>query len=108
MQQLADSLIWIIKQLLVLIKVCYIKEIQNTQLGASKKMDNVNHPAHYGGADNVYEAIKVIEAWNLDFCLGNVVKYISRAGKKEGNSLIQDLEKAKWYLEKRIQELKDE
>ena len=71
-------------------------------------MDNVNHPAHYGGADNAYEAIKVIEAWNLDFCLGNVVKYISRAGKKEGNSLIQDLEKAKWYLERRIQELKNE
>lgn len=71
-------------------------------------MDNVNHPAHYGGADNTYEAIKVIEAWNLDFCLGNVVKYISRAGKKEGNSLIQDLEKAKWYLERQIQELKDE
>lgn len=71
-------------------------------------MDNVNHPAHYGGADNAYEAIKVIEAWNLDFCLGNVIKYISRAGKKEGNSLIQDLEKAKWYLERRIQELKDE
>ena len=71
-------------------------------------MDNVNHPAHYGGADNAYEAIKVIEAWNLDFCLGNVVKYISRAGKKEGNSLIQDLEKAKWYLERRIQELRDE
>ncbi|MBQ6629826.1 MAG: DUF3310 domain-containing protein [Methanobrevibacter sp.] len=71
-------------------------------------MDNVNHPAHYGGADNAYEAIKVIEAWNLDFCLGNVVKYISRAGKKKGNSLIQDLEKAKWYLERRIQELKNE
>lgn len=71
-------------------------------------MDNVNHPAHYGGADNAYEAIKVIEAWNLDFCLGNVIKYISRAGKKEGNSLIQDLEKAKWYLERRIQELKNE
>ena len=71
-------------------------------------MDNVNHPAHYGGADNAYEAIKVIEAWNLDFCLGNVVKYISRAGKKEGNSLIQDLEKAKWYLQRRIEELKNE
>lgn len=71
-------------------------------------MDNVNHPAHYGGADNVYEAIKVIEAWNLDFCLGNVIKYISRAGKKEGNSLIQDLEKAKWYLQRRIEELKNE
>lgn len=71
-------------------------------------MDNVNHPAHYGGADNVYEAIKVIEAWNLDFCLGNVVKYISRAGKKEGNSLIQDLEKARWYLQRRIEELRNE
>ena len=42
----------------------------------------VNHPAHYGGADNTYEAIKVIEAWQLGFCLGNAVKYISRAGKK--------------------------
>ena len=70
-------------------------------------MDNVNHPAHYGGADNAYEAIKVIEAWNLDFCLGNVIKYISRAGKKEGNSLIQDLEKAKWYLDK-AEELEEE
>ncbi len=43
---------------------------------------NVQHPVHYGGADNLYEAIKVIEAWELDFCLGNVLKYISRAGKK--------------------------
>ena len=46
--------------------------------------ENINHPDHYGG-DNTYEAIKVIEAWNLDKCfyLGNVVKYISRAGKKD-------------------------
>ena len=43
----------------------------------------VNNPLHYGGADNPYEAIKVIEAWDLDFHLGNTVKYISRAGKKE-------------------------
>ena len=92
---------------IILIPVEHSKKMWNIQLGVNK-MDNVNHPAHYGGADNVYEAIKVIEAWNLDFCLGNVVKYISRAGKKEGNSLIQDLEKAKWYLERRIQELKDE
>lgn len=45
--------------------------------------DAVNHPAHYGGADNPYEAIKVITAWDLGFNLGNTVKYISRAGKKE-------------------------
>ena len=42
----------------------------------------VNHPSHYGGESNVYEAIKVIESWDLDFHLGNTVKYISRAGKK--------------------------
>lgn len=56
----------------------------------------VDHPAHYGGADNPYEAIKVIEAWNLGFCLGNTVKYISRAGKKD--AIVQDLKKARWYL----------
>jgi hypothetical protein len=71
-------------------------------------MENVNHPSHYGGKENVYEAIKVIEAWNLGFCLGNVVKYISRAGKKNNNTLIQDLEKAKWYLDREIKKLKNE
>lgn len=60
----------------------------------------VDHPAHYGGADNPYEAIKVIEAWDLGFCLGNAVKYISRAGKK-GDAL-EDLKKARWYLEREI------
>lgn len=70
--------------------------------------NQVDHPQHYGGADNPYEAIKVIEAWNLDFCLGNTVKYIARAGKKEPEKLVQDLEKAKWYLERKLQQLKKE
>jgi hypothetical protein len=61
----------------------------------------VNHPDHYGGADNPYEAIKVIEAWGLGFNLGNTVKYIARAEKK-GASL-QDLKKAAWYLAREIQ-----
>jgi len=61
--------------------------------------------AYYGGKDNTYEAIKVIEAWDLGFCLGNVVKYISRAGKKT-ESPIEDLEKAKYYLERHIARLK--
>lgn len=65
----------------------------------------MNNPAHYGGAQNPYEAIKVIEAWDLGFCLGNTVKYISRAGKKAGNSLVQDLKKAQWYLNREIQKL---
>ena len=68
--------------------------------------NQVNHPQHYGGADNIYEAIKVIEAWDLDFCLGNTIKYISRAGKKDASKLIQDLEKAQWYLARRIDQLK--
>lgn len=67
--------------------------------------EHIDHPQHYGG-DTPYEAIKVIEAWGLGFCLGNAVKYISRAGKK-GNE-IQDLEKAAWYLARRIAQLKAE
>ena len=63
----------------------------------------VHHPEHYGGENNQYEAIKVIEAWGLDFCLGNTIKYISRAGKKD--NIIQDLKKAKWYLERKIAQL---
>ena len=47
------------------------------------KKEQVEHPEHYGGKDNLYEAIKVIDAWGLGFSLGNTVKYISRAGKKE-------------------------
>ena len=67
---------------------------------ASTSSEAVNHPAHYGGADDPYEAIKVIEAWGLGFCLGNCVKYLSRAGKK-GSRLV-DLQKALWYLRREI------
>jgi hypothetical protein len=63
----------------------------------------VNHPAHYGGADNPYEAIKVIEAWGLGFCLGNTIKYIARAGKKDAT--LQELKKARWYLDREIANL---
>lgn len=88
-------------------------------------VESVDHPAHYGGADNPYEAIKVIEAWELNFCLGNTVKYIARAGKKpkrldvstqecpnqfvevpaDVNSTIEDLKKAAWYLNREIEQL---
>ena len=69
--------------------------------------DAIDYPKHYGG-DTVYEAIKVIEAWNLDFCLGNAVKYISRAGKKDPLKTVEDLEKARWYLDRRIRQLRGE
>jgi hypothetical protein len=70
------------------------------------KPEAVNHPDHYGG-DTPYEAIKVIEAWGLGFCLGNTVKYISRAGKKDPGKEIEDLEKACWYLQRRITQCKE-
>jgi hypothetical protein len=65
-------------------------------------MESVNNPEHYGGKQNTYEAIKVIESWDLNFHLGNAVKYISRAGKKDKTKLKEDLEKAKWYLDRFI------
>ena len=68
-------------------------------------MEHVNHPNHYGGEENPYEAIKVIEAWDLNFRLGNAVKYISRAGKK--GAAKQDLLKAVWYLQREIDKQKE-
>jgi hypothetical protein len=65
----------------------------------------VNHPVHYGGEENPYEAIKVIEAWGLGFCLGNTVKYIARAGKKATAAELDDLRKARWYLNREISAL---
>jgi hypothetical protein len=65
----------------------------------------VNNPEHYGGATNIYEAIKVIEAWDLDFHLGNTVKYISRAGIKNPEKELEDLKKAAWYLQRKIDNL---
>lgn len=83
------------------------QEVVNKEL--SRKPDNVNSPEHYGGLNNPYETIKVIIAWGLDkdYFLANAIKYISRAGKKDQKTFIEDLEKAIWYLNKRI-ELKKE
>lgn len=65
--------------------------------------EQVDHPQHYGGKDDPYEAIKVIEAWGLGFHLGNTIKYIARAGKKD--ETLQELKKAKWYLDRKISQL---
>ena len=65
--------------------------------------ESVFHPKHYGGEASVYEAIKVIEAWDLGFNLGNVVKYIARLGKKDPDKKVEDLEKALWYLKRELE-----
>jgi hypothetical protein len=66
--------------------------------------DNVRNPEHYQFGK--YEPVKVIQDWDLSFCLGNVVKYIARAGRKDSSKLIEDLEKAKRYLEIEIETLR--
>lgn len=59
--------------------------------------DPINHPSHYQGP---VEVIDIIEGFGLNFHLGNVVKYLLRAGRK-GDAL-EDLKKARWYLEREI------
>lgn len=66
----------------------------------------VNHPNHYNTGK--IEVIEAIEDWKLDFCLGNAVKYIARAGKKDPNKTIEDLEKAKWYIQHEIDRYSNE
>lgn len=69
-----------------------------------ERREAVNHPAHYGG-DVPHETVKCLEAWGLesDALLWNAVKYISRATKKW--STLEDLQKARWYLNRRIEQL---
>ena len=93
---------------------CVCKEVNcdrlNMQSGMGTKPifkpDMVNHPPHYtNSTSEMYETIKVIEAWGLDkdFCLGNVVKYISRWDKK--GDPVENLKKAQWYLNRKIENL---
>jgi hypothetical protein len=70
---------------------------------AAVQSDPVNHPDHYKLG---IEVIDALEAWGLGFHLGNVVKYVARAGRKDPNKLVQDLEKARWYLDRYINLLK--
>ena len=61
----------------------------------------VDHPKHYRSGTGL-EAIDVIEAWDLNFNLGNVVKYVCRAGLKDKSNREQDIEKALWYLTREL------
>lgn len=61
-------------------------------------------PEYYGGKDSAYEVFRVLEEWELDkdFYLGNVIKYVARAGKKDSSKTKEDLQKALVYLQRRI------
>lgn len=65
--------------------------------------DQVNHPAHY----TAYNGVEVIELTEqMNFNRGNAVKYIARAGLKSKDTEIQDLEKARWYIDRELNRLK--
>jgi hypothetical protein len=68
------------------------------------KREAVNHPHHYSHGRAI-EPIAAIDDWGLGFCLGNTVKYISRAGRKNGADPVEDLRKARWYLDHEIERL---
>ena len=69
----------------------------------SKKTEKVNHKSYYNMG--TVEVIEAIESWELNFSLGNAVKYIARAGNKPETDDIEDLEKAAWYVNREIQRL---
>lgn len=87
---------------------CYLDRGHNFQhsFNAPVAVDvasvSVNHPEHYFA--NGIEAIDVIEAFDLGFCLGNVAKYLLRADRK--GRPVEDLEKAAWYLQREIEQRK--
>lgn len=69
--------------------------------------DVIGHPNHYC-AGRKYEPKDVIRDWDLNFNLGNAVKYISRNGRKSGESSLKDLKKARQYLDFEIEAIEKE
>lgn len=91
---------YLYKKIQIIYNKGVIKEVSKIEIeimGCTKP----DSPLYYGGSDSPTECIKVIEAWGLGFNLGNVLKYICRAGLKDGR-LVEDLKKAKYYIEREI------
>lgn len=85
-------------------KEAYIAGVESfrQQVAAAKeKNDPINRPAHYT-AGRKFEPIDVIRDWDLNFSLGNAVKYVSRAGRKDPAKTVEDLKKAIWYIQNEI------
>ena len=64
--------------------------------------EKINHPSYYNKG---IEAIDYIETWEMNFNIGNVIKYVTRAGYKNSETQIEDLSKAMWYLDREIKNL---
>jgi len=75
--------------------------VQELMNATTQEHDPVNHPSHFTSHPSGIECIQVTE--HMNFCLGNAVKYIWRAGKK--GDVVEDLKKARWYLDREIARL---
>lgn len=82
-----------------------IKEIRSINEDSENNNDPVNHPSHY--TSGKIEVMDFIEDKKLNFARGNVIKYVSRAGKKDPNKELEDLKKAMWYLNREIERLRN-
>lgn len=82
------------------------KEKIDAMFAPTKSNSNVDHPAHYNSGK--IEVIDFIEDQGLDFSLGNAVKYICRAGKKDPDKIVEDLQKAIFYIQHKIDKLENE
>ena len=97
------ELLYEINKIKCIVEGISIKNNEPKIMFEMEEKEMVNHPSHYNMGK--YEAIDVIEDWNLNFNLGNAVKYISRAGHKD--DIVQDLKKSLWYIERDIQRLEN-
>ena len=81
------------------------KTLPASDFDLAENSDNVSHPSHYAdGWSNGAEVIDLTE--HLSFCAGNVVKYVCRAGRKDPDKHVEDLEKARWYLDREIERVR--
>lgn len=80
-------------------------KLMENKMKDTKLNDPVNNPKHYTSHPSGVECIEITQHYN--FNLGNVIKYIWRAGLKDDNAPIQDLEKARWYLDREISRRKE-
>lgn len=81
-------------------------ELDDGSIKILENSDNVSHPSYYAnGWSNGAEVIDLTE--HLSFCAGNVVKYVCRAGRKDPDKHVEDLEKARWYLDREIERVKE-
>lgn len=79
-------------------------DLKDSEISKEVANDPVNHPSHYTSGN--IEVMDYIEDKQLNFARGNVIKYVSRAGKKDPNKELEDLSKAFWYLNREIERLK--